>query len=128
MLKDAFLFRSLNGRRRRLGMTYGALAKRSSVSLPTVVRILSGHHRHASFANVTAVAAALGFDLTLKATTPVDELRKRQALLKAKGLIAMLQGTSSLDGQALDDETRMRMIRQTAHELLSGSPRRLWSE
>jgi hypothetical protein len=109
-------------------MTYAVLAKRSGVSLPTVIRILSATHRHASIENVSAVAAALGLDLTLKATAPADELRERQAQLKAKQLIAMLQGTSGLEGQALDDEARSHMTRQTIHELLAGSPRKLWSE
>jgi len=39
----------------------------------------------------------------------------------------MVQGTSALESQAVDSETYRQMVRQTMHELMAGSRRRLWN-
>ncbi len=39
----------------------------------------------------------------------------------------MVQGTSALESQAVDAATYQRLIEKSVHELLAGSPRRLWS-
>src|SRR5437868_1902312 len=119
------LFETLAQRRRKLGISYAALARRSGVSMPTVVRLLSGRHLSASLRNVVAVADALGVDFQVREVTPVHELREQQAAQKAQRLTRMLQGTSGLEAQALDRETVSAMTRQTVHELLAGSPRKL---
>ncbi len=118
----------LDVRRKRLGMSYAVLAKRSGVSMTTVVRILSGQNPQASFENVCAVAAALDLAVRVEPTASAEEVRERQARRKAEQLVGMVQGTSGLEGQALEEETLAQMTRQTAHELLAGSPRRLWGE
>jgi hypothetical protein len=56
------------------------------------------------------------------------ELKREQAERKAKKLVALVQGTSGLEGQAVDRETIESMVKQTTQELLAGSTRRLWSE
>ncbi len=119
----------LNKRRRRLRMSYAVLAKRSGVSMTTVVRTLSGRNAQVSMEAMAAMAHALGMSLILKAESPVQEILEAQAKEKAKRLIHMVQGTSGLEAQALDDEEEIAaMIRQTVHELLAGSGQRLWSE
>ena len=49
MLEDAALLKSLDARRRELGLSYELLSKRSGVSRPTVQRVLTGNHTEASF-------------------------------------------------------------------------------
>ena len=107
-------------------MSFPALAQRSGVSAPTVKRILGGHDSGASFANVAAVAAALGVSLTFDESDP-DEVCRRQARLKAAQVARLVQGTSALESQAVDTPTYERLVERTYHELLAGSRRRLWS-
>lgn len=114
----------LSARRHELGMSYPALAERSGVSEPTVKRILSG--QDASFANVTAVAAAMGLKLGFEETDAQD-LRRAQAEKKARHIARMVQGTSALESQAVDDATYQRLVEKSLHELLAGSSRRLWA-
>jgi transcriptional regulator with XRE-family HTH domain len=121
-------FRILDERRRELGMTFAALSKRSGVSRPTVVRILSGKHGAASLASVAAIADALGLDLHLGTKVAVKQFREQQARKKARRLVGMLQGTSGLEGQGLDAATLDRMTDRTARDLLAGPPRRLWDD
>jgi transcriptional regulator with XRE-family HTH domain len=119
-------FQTLQARRHQLGMSCGTLAQRTGLSEQTVRRILSGHSE-ASFANVGALADALGMGLKFDTNISVDDLREQQAKLKARRLVAIAQGTSALEGQAVDEETVGQMVKQTTYELLAGSPRKLWS-
>lgn len=53
--------RVLNGRRSEEGLTYGALAERSDVSVSSIWGLLRGHDPNPRFATIEAVAVALGF-------------------------------------------------------------------
>jgi transcriptional regulator with XRE-family HTH domain len=128
MSDDALLLKSLDERRRELGLSYELLSKRCGVSRPTVQRILSGRHAAASFANIVAIAESLGLGLHFDSKVDTRDLKREQAERKAKKLVALVQGTSGLEGQAVDGMSVESMVEQTTHELLAGSKRRLWSE
>ncbi len=106
------------------GMTYPVLANRSGVPIATLKRIFADNAAKASLANVLAIADALGMSMNLSETIDV---RMAQARKKACRVVAMVQGTSALESQALDEEQIERMIEQTVHELLAGSNRKLWA-
>jgi transcriptional regulator with XRE-family HTH domain len=128
MPDDALFLKSLDERRRELGLSYELLSKRCGVSRPTVQRILSGHHVAASFANVVAIAESLGLGLRLDSKVDTRDLKREQAERKAKKLVALVQGTSGLEGQAVDENSVESMVEKTTHELLAGSKRKLWSD
>lgn len=107
-------------------MSYAALAARSGVSEPTVKRILGGRVGEASFANVVAVAEALGASLGVAEIEP-DELCRRQARRKAEEIARLVQGTSALEGQAVDPAAYAGLVERSYHQLMAGSRRRLWS-
>jgi transcriptional regulator with XRE-family HTH domain len=121
-----FELRDLEIIRRKLGMSRAILARRSGVSLPTVTRILSGKDTSAHYRNVLAIAVALGVDFRID--VDVEKVRERQARKKARRLVGDVQGTSALEGQAVDRKTYLEMVRRTCHELLAGPRRRLWGE
>ena len=87
---------------------------------------MSGRHAAPGFENVAALAAALGLRICLEPHATVAQMVVREAKRKAKTLVAMLQGTSGLEGQALDAKTLRRLRRETARDLLAGSKRNLW--
>src|SRR5581483_6754387 len=101
MTATAFITR-LEERRRKLGMSMAALAKRSGVSLPTVTRILSGHHSTAHFESIVAISDALGIAVEPKEEKSPHDFLKEVALEKAQRLVKLVQGTSGLEGQAVD--------------------------
>lgn len=117
----------LESRRRLLGMSKSTLAERAGVSLPTVNRTLSGSERSPTLSTIIAIAAALGLELKLEAAQEPDDFRLAQAKAKATRIVQMVQGTMALEAQAVDQKTIDRLIDQTMHELLAGSPRRLWA-
>jgi transcriptional regulator with XRE-family HTH domain len=128
MIATTSWIQQLEFRRSQLRMSRAAVAKRSGVSIATVVRILSGKERNPRISNIAAIAAALGLDLkiTLDSKQGPHDFRKSQAEAKAKKLVRMVQGNMALEAQAVDQTAVSAMIDQTACELLAGSPRKLW--
>jgi transcriptional regulator with XRE-family HTH domain len=124
----ASLLKALDQRRQDLNLSLDLLSRRCGVSRPTVQRILSGRQVSASFSNILAIAESLGLALRFDSKVAPHTLKREQAERKAKKLVALVQGTSGLEGQAVDAETVESMVDQTTHELLAGSKRRLWNE
>ena len=127
-MEDTTPSKVLDRRRRELGLSYELLAQRCGLSRPTVYRILSGHHGAASFASVAAIAESLGLEIRFHSRVDPRTLRRDQAQRKAKQLVALVQGTSGLEGQAVDRRAIEAMVERTTDELMAGSKRRLWSE
>jgi transcriptional regulator with XRE-family HTH domain len=122
------LAHEMDRQRRKLRMSYAALSKRSGVSAPTIMRTLSGRNLKISVENLLAIAEALGVEIGVKKIVKPSKLKEDQARRKAKQLVGMVQGTSGLEAQAVDRDTVKEMTTRTYHELLAGSPRRLWGE
>ncbi|MBX9641246.1 MAG: helix-turn-helix domain-containing protein [Mycobacteriaceae bacterium] len=120
------LINLLRRRRAALGMSLPALARRSGVSEPTVNRIFGGRLGAASFANVEAVARALGVSLAPDESNVAHACRT-QARQKAEHIARLVQGTSALEGQAIDAATYNRLVEKSYRELLAGPRRRLWA-
>lgn len=117
----------LDRRRRQLGMSRAVLAERAGVSQATVNRILGDGLGNATLRNVQAVAEALGLEFALSEAASAEDLQERQAKAKARRLVKLVQGSAALEGQGVDPDTSRQMIRQTTHELMAGSKRRLWA-
>ena len=117
----------LNERRQRLGMTFEALSKRSEVPVSTLKAIFKKGIEHATFANVAAIADALGVEIEFTSEVDSYELLHQQALKKARELVGMVQGTSGLESQAVGQNQIEKMVSQLVHQLMAGSRRKLWA-
>lgn len=118
----------LDERRRKPGMSANALAQRSGVSLPTVQRILSGRHLNASFQSIVAMSNALGIEIELKETVGVHEFARQSAREKARRLVGLVQGTSGLEGQAVDERKMDELTEHAFAALMAGSRQKLWTD
>lgn len=133
MFAASLMSSDLEQRRAQIGISKTAVSRRSGVSLPTVNRIFAGQEERASVPNLQAIAAVLGVEVRLGASSSVHPLvdpmtfREQHARRKAERLVAMVQANMALEGQAVEREVLERMERQTMHELLA-SPRRLWDD
>jgi len=117
----------LNQRRQDVGVTFALLAQRTGLSLRTVQRVLSGEENDPGFGTVVSIAEALGVSLRFEADD-ADEFRRKRAEQKADQVLALVQGTSALEAQALSDESKRRLKERTVHELLAGPRRKLWAD
>jgi len=126
--KSQPISRRLNDRREKLGISCSVLAKRAGMSLRSVQRILSGEETNPGFQTVTSLARELGVGIRLDDEMDVRAVRQRQAEQKAERILAIVQGTSALEAQAVSPQTMRDLHEKTVHELLAGSPRRLWAD
>jgi transcriptional regulator with XRE-family HTH domain len=117
----------LDKRRQELGMTFEALSKRSGVPVSTLKAIFKKGIEHATFANVAAIADALGVDIEFADDVDSYEFLHQQAAKKARELVGMVQGTSGLESQAVAQKQIDIMIQQLIHQLMAGSRRKLWA-
>ena len=118
--------KELELRRKRLEMPLVVLSRRSGVPLQTLRRILRGQ-TSARLDTVVAVAKALGLEMMPFAEQQsVTEMRRQQAQDKARRLVGLAQGTSGLEGQAVDEEALAEITAKTESRLLV-SKQKLWS-
>jgi transcriptional regulator with XRE-family HTH domain len=119
--------RKLDQRRQELGMTFEALSKRSGVPVSTLKAIFKKGIEHSTFANVAAIADAIGVDIEFANEVESYELLHQQAVKKARELVGMVQATSGLESQAVAPNQIEVMIQQLVHQLMAGSRRKLWA-
>lgn len=127
MVQAINILERMGQRRRDLGMTIPDLSRRCGVPISTVKRVLGGEDT-ASFSAVAAIAEALGVHMESAMEDDIAAMRERQAKAKAQSLVALVQGTSALESQAVPPAQLELMEQRTAAELLSGSGRRLWAQ
>lgn len=122
-----YISRKLDERRCALGMPLNELSRRANVSFSTIRRVLGGE-RGARFGTVTAIGDALGVSrLNFELARPPEKMRHLQAALKARKIVGMVQGTSALEAQAVNEQDRKFMIETTINELLCGPRSQLWA-
>ncbi len=126
MAQETDILENMNRRRRELAMPYDELTRRCGVSISTLKRVLGGEVT-ASFSTVSAIARALGMYWAPAQIDDIASMRERQARTKARALVALVQGTSALEGQAVGSTDIELMEQRTMAELLSGPARRLWA-
>ena len=67
-------------------------------------RVFSAQHDRFTFAHVAAIAQALGIELTPVVKDGKRRTEEEAGNGKARRLVRLLQGTSGLEGQALDQQ------------------------
>lgn len=124
----AELIEILKKRRMELALSYAMLSKRSRVPIATVKRMFTSSLDSASLHNVCAVAEAMGISIQGQPTESRESFLERAAEQKARQLVGIVQATSALEAQAVDMQVVSAMVKQTVHELMAGSPRRIWAQ
>ncbi|MEQ1903924.1 MAG: helix-turn-helix transcriptional regulator [Pirellulaceae bacterium] len=117
----------LDKRRQELGMTFEALSKRSGVPISTIKSIFKKGVKHATFANVSTIAEALGVEIDISVELDSYDLMHQQAVKKARELVGLVQGTSALESQGVSESQIETMVQRLVHTLMAGSPRKLWA-
>ena len=115
-------------RKHELGMRDSHVARKSGVSQPVVHRIFAGKHKTARLDQMIAIAAVLGVSLEAVMNEKAVEMRLREARKKAKKIVSMVQGTSSLESQGLEKNVLKDMEQQSIHEFLAGPQGHLWDD
>ncbi|MEI7668619.1 MAG: helix-turn-helix transcriptional regulator [Pseudomonadota bacterium] len=120
------IVRQFNQRREQLGISQSRLAELSGISLPTVQRFFSDNSSNISMETVYKMAKILGLNLIAEEVMDTQRIIENRAREKAQKLAAMVQGTSSLEGQGLAKKSYKMIEQNLFHALVSGSKRKLW--
>ena len=109
-------------------MPISVLSSRSGVPETTVKRILKEGPRKATLVNVDAIAEALGMSMKFEPVLDSLAFQQQQAQKKARRIAALVQGSSTLEEQAVGNEDVEIMVQRTVHELMAASKRKLWAD
>ncbi len=119
------LVQKVKARKETLGITIENLAKLSHNGVRTVNRFLSG--ADVKLSTVESITNTLGLDFAGNKTISLNELKKQRATQKAIFMASLVQGTSALEMQGLEEDSLNIMIDKFKEEFLTGSYRNsLW--
>jgi len=91
-----------------------------------VVRFLSGADVRLS--TLERITEVMGLDFAGREVIDTQTLRKKRAETKARQIVSLVQDTSALEQQGLDDRAIQRLIAQTSEQFLTGEYRKnLWA-
>jgi len=119
------LIKRIEARRKELNITIVNLSKLSGLGVRTVNRFLAGED--VKLSTVERLTNLLGLDFAGNEVVSVAQLQRRQAKEKALLMVALVQGTSSLEMQGLEKSTVATMLKKMEQAFLTGNYRnRLW--
>ena len=105
-------------RKRQLHITVENLAKLSGVSVRTMNRVLK--NEDVKLSTIESITNFLGLDFAGNEQLSLTALKKRRAHEKALFLASVVQGTSALEMQGLEDESLKKIITSYEKAFLSG--------
>lgn len=118
-MKRLDLINRIIERKKQLNITVANLAKLSGVGVRTVNRVLN--NEDVKLSTIEHVTNFLGLDFAGNEQVSLSALKEQRAHEKALFLASIVQGTSALEMQGLDDDNLNSIISMYEKEFLSGS-------
>ncbi len=118
-MKRFELIEQIIARKEQLGITIENLAKLSGVGVRTINRLLK--NEDVKLSTIEAVTNILGLDFAGNEQISLKELEKQRAKEKALYLASIVQGTSALEMQGLEDDGIKKIVSMYENEFLHGN-------
>ena len=118
-MKRLELIEQIIARKEQLGITIENLAKLSGVGVRTINRLLK--NEDVKLSTIEAVTNLLGLDFAGNEQISLKELEKQRAKEKALYLASIVQGTSTLEMQGLEDDGIKKIVSMYENEFLYGN-------
>jgi len=120
------LLEKVKDRRQHVGITVESLSKLSNVGYKTIMRFFSGDD--VKLSTVEKITNVLGLDFAGNEVIDINALRDKRAKERALYIVSLVQDTSSLEMQGLDNEDINEMLQDTKMQLLYGEYKdKLWA-
>ncbi|HRW58564.1 MAG TPA: helix-turn-helix domain-containing protein [Chlamydiales bacterium] len=115
--------------RHQLGMSQRVLARRANVPQSTISNIESGRLQ-SNFSIIQRILNAMECDLLISVVPreKLENIRKKQAEIKAGKMIRYLEGTMSLEEQNPDKSLMNELFEEKVNRLLDSYGPELWEE
>jgi len=117
-MKRLELIEKIIARKKELNITVGNLAKLSGVGVRTINRLLK--NEDVKLSTIESVTNLLGLDFAGNEVVPLQELKKQRAREKALFLASIVQGTSALEMQGLEEDSLKNIITNYEEAFLKG--------
>ena len=118
-MKRLDLIQQIIARKEQLNITVENLAKLSGVGVRTINRLLK--NEDVKLSTVEHVTNFLGLDFAGNEQITLSALKKNRAHEKALFLASIVQGTSALEMQGLEDDSLNSIIASYEKEFLTGN-------
>jgi len=113
-------------RKKQLGLTIDNISKLSNLGNRTVTRFFAG--ADVKLSTLEKISNILGIDFAGNEVVDIQTLKENRAKEKALQIVSLVQDTSSLEMQGLEDKQIQLLVNETKEEFLTGKYRRyLWT-
>jgi transcriptional regulator with XRE-family HTH domain len=111
------LINKIQNRKKQLNISIENLAKISGIGIRTLNRLFAGDDLKLS--TVEKITNMLGLDFAGNEIVPLEELKKQRAKEKAIFMASLVQSTSALEMQGLEQSSLEKIINQFEQEFLN---------
>jgi len=119
------LVKKIENRKKQINISIDNLAKLSSLGVRTVNRFLAGED--VKLSTIERITNLLGLDFAGNEVISINQLQTQRAKEKAIFMASLVQSTSALEVQGLDENSLDKIIHKFEKEFLVGEYKnRLW--
>ncbi|MCT7586908.1 hypothetical protein [Aliarcobacter butzleri] len=119
------LIQKIENRKKQININIENLAKLSNLGVRTVNRFFAGDD--VKLSTIERLTNLLGLDFAGNEVIPLTQLQKQRAKEKALFMASLVQSTSALEVQGLEEDSLNKIIDKFEKEFLQGQYKnRLW--
>ena len=119
------LKQKIENRKKQVNISIANLAKLSNLGVRTVNRFFAGDD--VKLSTIERITNLLGLDFAGNEVVPLNQLQKQRAKEKALFMASLVQSTSALEVQGLEEDSLNKIIHKFEKEFLQGQYKnRLW--
>ncbi len=119
------LIQKIENRKKQINISIENLARLSNLGVRTVNRFFAGDD--VKLSTIERITNLLGLDFAGNEVIPLNQLQKQRAKEKALFMASLVQSTSALEVQGLEEDSLNKIIDKFEKEFLQGQYKnRLW--
>ena len=119
------LIQKIENRKKQINISIENLARLSNLGVRTVNRFFAGDD--VKLSTIERITNLLGLDFAGNEVIPLTQLQKQRAKEKALFMASLVQSTSALEVQGLEEDSLNKIIDKFEKEFLQGQYKnRLW--
>ena len=120
------LLKKVQDRKEQIGISHDNISKLSHIGYRTVTRFFSGDD--VKLSTLEKITNVLGLDFAGNEIIDIYTLKNQRAEKKAIYIVSLVQDTSALEMQGLEDDNLNTLIQDTKEQFLTGEyQKNLWA-
>jgi len=125
-MKRLHVLERVKTRKEQIGLTLDNISKLSHLGNRTVTRFFSGED--VKLSTLEKITNIMGLDFAGNELVDIETLKEQRAKEKAIYIVSLVQDTSALEMQGLEDEAIQSLIEDTKEQFLTGEyQKNLWA-